>query len=182
MTFPSIKLFLNNLIGRLGYKLAKIDASAYSYRDDLYSLALDKANKHTNGKILDLGSGPTSWARKTFKNVTTFDQSGEVDVRGDILAMPFKDAKFDCVFCFETLEHVSNPPKALAEIRRILKPGGILIASTPFIHELHGEDYGDYWRFTRQGWKHMLRDYKEIEVIHFGKELLPHHYLAKGIK
>ncbi len=114
--------------------------------------------------------------------MTTFDKSGDVDVTGDILALPFKDAEFDCVFCFETLEHVSNPPKALSEIRRVLKPGSILIASTPFIHELHGEDYGDYWRFTRQGWKHMIRDFKDVEVIHFGKELRPHHYLAKGIK
>lgn len=52
-------------------------------------------------------------------------------VEGDIEAMPFADASFATVVCTEVLEHVPYPDKALAEMRRVLKPGGLLIGSVP---------------------------------------------------
>ncbi|MFA6095236.1 MAG: class I SAM-dependent methyltransferase [Candidatus Paceibacterota bacterium] len=169
----------------MGYKISKVDIGEYTYRDDLYSLILKKYSPLVRGKVLDVGAGPTAWAKKMFGKsleVITFDQSGEVDVHGDLLAAPFPDNSFDCIFCFETIEHVKDPFKAVSEMRRMLKPGGMLVASTPFIHELHGEDYGDYWRITRQAWALLLRDFKDVEITHFGKEMSPHHYLVKGIK
>lgn len=45
--------------------------------------------------------------------------------------LPFQDAAFDAYCCFETLEHVPNPARALKEARRVLKPGGVLLLSTP---------------------------------------------------
>lgn len=52
-------------------------------------------------------------------------------VEGDIEAMPFEDASFATVVCTEVLEHVPYPAKALDEIRRVLRPGGLLIGSVP---------------------------------------------------
>lgn len=52
-------------------------------------------------------------------------------VEGDIEAMPFEDASFATVVCTEVLEHVPYPAKALGEIRRVLRPGGLLIGSVP---------------------------------------------------
>ena len=52
-------------------------------------------------------------------------------VLGDIEAMPFADATFGTVICTEVLEHVPDPVTALAEIRRVLEPGGVLIGSVP---------------------------------------------------
>lgn len=52
-------------------------------------------------------------------------------VEGDIEAMPFDDASFATVVCTEVLEHVPYPAKALGEMRRVLKPGGLLIGSVP---------------------------------------------------
>lgn len=52
-------------------------------------------------------------------------------VLGDIEAMPFDDATFNTVLCTEVLEHVPDTAKAIAEIRRVLRPGGIFIGSTP---------------------------------------------------
>ena len=52
-------------------------------------------------------------------------------VLGDVEAMPFGDGEFGTVVCTEVLEHVPAPARALAEIRRVLIPGGVLIGSVP---------------------------------------------------
>ena len=50
---------------------------------------------------------------------------------GSVTAMPFADASFDCVVSFETLEHLAEQEAMLAEMRRVLRPHGVLIISTP---------------------------------------------------
>ena len=52
-------------------------------------------------------------------------------VLGDIEAMPFEDRSFSTVVCTEVLEHVPYPDRALSEMARILKPGGLLVGSVP---------------------------------------------------
>ena len=52
-------------------------------------------------------------------------------LKGDAAALPFPDASFDKVFCTEVLEHVLDPAQVLAEIRRVLKPGGYAVVSVP---------------------------------------------------
>ncbi len=52
-------------------------------------------------------------------------------VRGSGLTLPFADASFDKVICAEVLEHVPDYQRMLAEVRRVLKPGGMLVVSVP---------------------------------------------------
>jgi ubiquinone/menaquinone biosynthesis C-methylase UbiE len=54
-----------------------------------------------------------------------------VAAEGDIESMPFADATFETVVCTEVLEHVPHPESALAEMRRVLRPGGLLLGSVP---------------------------------------------------
>jgi len=60
----------------------------------------------------------------------------ECDERSDVLlgnglGLPFADASFDVITSFETLEHLHERATFLAELSRVLKPGGILLLSTP---------------------------------------------------
>ena len=52
-------------------------------------------------------------------------------VEGDVEALPFEDGSFGTVLCTEVLEHIPDPAAALAEYRRALQPGGVLIGSVP---------------------------------------------------
>ncbi|HET6576056.1 MAG TPA: class I SAM-dependent methyltransferase [Fimbriiglobus sp.] len=52
-------------------------------------------------------------------------------VQADIQAIPFDDSSFDTVFSFETIEHVPDPPRAVRELARVLRPGGRLFLTTP---------------------------------------------------
>jgi SAM-dependent methyltransferase len=55
-----------------------------------------------------------------------------IDVRrADVADLPFDDGAFDLVVSFETIEHVAEPERALAEMRRVLRPEGTLVISTP---------------------------------------------------
>lgn len=50
---------------------------------------------------------------------------------GDGISLPFADAAFDAVICTETLEHIVDDRRALSELARVLKPGGVLAISVP---------------------------------------------------
>jgi SAM-dependent methyltransferase len=52
-------------------------------------------------------------------------------IHGDALRLPFPDASFERVICSEVLEHIPDYRAVLAELRRVLKPGGLLAVSVP---------------------------------------------------
>ena len=61
-----------------------------------------------------------------------------------------EDNSVDCVVTISTLEHVRYPQKVVAEIHRILKPGGIVYINVPFMFPFHA-DPDDYYRFSHRG-------------------------------
>lgn len=54
-----------------------------------------------------------------------------VDVKADILDLPFKENDFDVVFCNHVLEHIEDDEKAMKELLRVMKPGGMGIFQVP---------------------------------------------------
>lgn len=81
---------------------------------------------------------------------------GDIDLVGDITAIPAPDAAFDVVMCTEVLEHVPDPVGALREMVRILKPGGRLLLTAPLGSGLHQEPFHYYGGFTRHFYEHFL--------------------------
>lgn len=156
--------------------------SGYVFRDKIKEF-LDEQSPQ--GEILDIGSARWNYPKEHFHKgkVTTLDIEPPADVIGDVVNLPFKENTFDFVICLETLEHVKNPFRAMDEIYRVLKPSGKFIGSAPFTYELHGEEYGDYWRFTRQGWEELLRKFNSISITPYsGKKLTPGWYLVTSRK
>ena len=88
----------------------------------------------------------------------------QADVVADVCRIPFLDNGFDIVLLMEVLEHVHNPPQALTEIYRVMRPGGLLIFSVPFVFPLHDRPV-DYFRFTRHGLELLLRNYDQVHIV-----------------
>ncbi len=80
---------------------------------------------------------------------TDLRQLPNVDFASDASALPMADQSVDVVLSLELLEHVPDPNSVLAEIARVLKPGGTVMVSVPSTVPRH--DDNDFWRFTAQG-------------------------------
>lgn len=88
-----------------------------------------------NVLVLNCGCGDTPWGDVRLD----LYRSPSTNVIGDLGGgLPFRTETFDEVLCLNVLEHVGNPFALLAEIARILKPGGLLRLRT---------DNASYWRF-----------------------------------
>lgn len=82
----------------------------------------------------------------------------------DAHEMPLADAFFDGVIVQAVLEHVLEPAKVVDEIFRVLKPGGVVYAETPFMQQVHEGAY-DFTRFTESGHRFL---FKEFDLISSG--------------
>lgn len=87
------------------------------------------------------------------------------DVYGDACNVPLRGDCMDAVMLFEVLEHVPDPDAALAEISRVLRPGGVLLLSVPFMYPIHNAPF-DFHRFTRHALMRSLQEHDfEVESI-----------------
>jgi SAM-dependent methyltransferase len=95
------------------------------------------------------------------------------DCHQDIEKMTFCDGEFDAVLCIEVLEHVADPFAAARELQRVVRPGGRILVTVPFLAQYHGKSaashshdaYPDYWRYTHEGLKLIFRECAEATVM-----------------
>ena len=115
----------------------------------------------TPGVILNLGSGNQPAGPNTL-NVDMFDYEN-VDVVADLHRLPFADDSVDGVISIAVLEHVRDPETALAEMHRVLKPGGRIFTLIPFMQPFHASPH-DYQRYTLPGIEHLHRRFERVDA------------------
>jgi SAM-dependent methyltransferase len=74
------------------------------------------------------------------------------DVVADVHELPFDDASLDGVVAEALLEHVRDPVAVVREVARVLRPGGIVCAASPFLQPYHPSPT-DYHRWTLDGFR-----------------------------
>ena len=139
----------------------------HSFVPDFHRLQLEHwiwmHRAQLTGRVLDIGvENPRHWIGAGYR---TLNERGG-DVTGTLLALPFADSTFDALVLTEVLEHCVDPVQALAEVWRVLKVGGLILVTSPFIWPEHGRDgeYRDYWRFTRHGWERLLEKFVARQI------------------
>jgi len=115
-----------------------------------------------SGVLLDVGSGDgrryDGAAPKVMKRIRLeIDRKFEPDLVGSAEAIPLPDSSVDSVLCTQVLEHVPHPWKALSEMHRVLRPGGLALVTVPQLNELHEEPH-DYFRYTSFGLRKLCEE------------------------
>lgn len=86
-----------------------------------------------------------------------------VNVAGDAQQLPFASDSFDLVICTQMLEYAPEPPRVMAEIRRVLKNGGYLLMSVPSVFPRDAD--GDRWRFLAPGIRQLVSEFSSAEIV-----------------
>lgn len=119
-------------------------------------------------RLLDVGCG-TGWLADHFADYTGLDGSpdavaaaGErgrnVTLHDVSEPLPFEDASFDAVVMKDLLEHVPDPVALVHEVRRVLRPGGRVFASSPDAQRWVWDDYTHRRPFTRKSFRLLFAD------------------------
>jgi len=111
--------------------------------------------------IINLGSGVINIDSRVID--VDCESYPNVLILADAHRLPFKNESIDAVLCEALIEHVADPRLVISEINRILKPGGWIYLSAPFIFGYHSSP-DDYYRWTTSGLKELLGDFHESEV------------------
>lgn len=125
------------------------------------------------GIILEVGSGYSSYKKyipHTKYLTLDIDKNSRPDICCDLHDIKWDSDYFDTVIATEVLEHLHAPEKAVNEIWRILKPGGICILSTRFIYPYHPGPK-DYYRFTWDSLSYLFRRFSKAEIYHHGDKI-----------
>ena len=122
-------------------------------------MIMDKVSE--GSVVIDVGSGPERLGRE-FINMDVFPFP-EVDIVCDATKMPFKNDTLDGAVSESLLEHVPDAYLIACEMVRVVKPGGYIYVSAPFIHPYHTSP-DDFNRWTLSGLKHMFRDLEIVET------------------
>jgi len=133
------------------------------------------------GTVLDVGCGFMPYRSLILSNGIVTEYIGmdlpQSDIYGavqpdlvwDGSSIPLPDGSVDCVLATEFLEHHSDPEAVLAELWRVMRPGGELVATVPFIWNLHEIPHDEY-RYTPFSLERHFRNarFESVEVATLG--------------
>jgi len=132
------------------------------------------AGRYARGRLLDIGCGSKPW-RGLFAAhvdehigidfVPSERNPDAVDIIAGAYDVPLPDEDADTLLLTSVLEHLEEPERGIAEAFRLLKPGGHVILTAPFIWPIH-EAPRDFFRYSLFGLRHLLEEagFEVLEV------------------
>jgi SAM-dependent methyltransferase len=126
-------------------------------------IAAQVIENHRDGLVLDAGSGFKS---TVYDHVVNLEVVGypSTDVLGVGEHLPFADGSFDAALSLNVLEHVRDPFRCATEIARVVRPGGKLYASAPFLQPYHGYPH-HYYNMTASGLENLFSGAFRVEQL-----------------
>jgi SAM-dependent methyltransferase len=136
-----------------------------------------EATKRAKGNLLDVGCGRMPYRKcleplvKKYvaldhpKTSKLYSPDKKPEVLADVKKMPFKKGSFDLCLFFQVLEYIDAPVLAIKEIVRVLKKGGFLIITTPFLYPIHDYPH-DKCRLTEPAIKDLLKQ-NNLKIVKF---------------
>lgn len=133
------------------------------------------------GRVLDVGCGEmpfrpllpggTHYVGLDVPQAGAFGMARHAElVEFDGRRIPFPDASFDHLLCTEVLEHAADPEALVAEMLRVLRPGGTLAVTVPFSARVHHAPH-DHHRFTRYRLASLFAGFDSAEIAERGDDL-----------
>ncbi len=135
-------------------------------------------NVKSKGCVLDIGCGTGDFLKEMESkgwHVTGFEpnpkaakiaKSKDINLMNDLIYIP--DHYFDVITMWHVLEHVYDLEKQIAELKRLLKPNGLLIVAVPNYHSFDAAFYGSFWaaydvprhlwHFTKKSISHIFKN------------------------
>lgn len=139
------------------------DPPDFAYKTSISRDRIPRFVEHLGSEavILNLGSGRTNYGPRVVNlDIGPFSN---VDVVAVGERLPIGNASLDAVITQGVLEHVPDLPATLAEIDRVLRPGGLVYHEIPFIQGFHGSP-SDYRRFTLTGIGELALGYEILDA------------------
>ncbi len=147
----------------------EVDTATDSYHLN-FTHFIEEVDRMKSPSILELGARKIN-QRQRFAapgDYVVFDilEAEDVDVVGDIhrLGDYFEAERFDAVFMISVLEHLAIPWKAVLEINKVMKPGGLLFISTHPVWPPHALPW-DFWRYSEAAFKVLLNEHTGFELV-----------------
>ncbi len=104
-----------------------------------------------------------------------------VDRIEDVEGLTFSTGTVGSVIMIDTLEHVRDPRRALAEVYRVLEPDGVVVASSVMDFYIHDHP-ADYWRFTPEAFAYLFEPFDQVLVGWQGNPEKPHTVFVVAVK
>lgn len=155
--------------------------SVYVMRTCIWKAVQASAPKF-RGHLLDVGCGRkpyrqflldnkyiTQYTGIDIETAIVYEDGIRPDFTWDGTVMPFDDNSFDTLMATEVLEHCPDTHQIIHEMKRVLKPGGLIFFTVPFLWNLHEVPYDEY-RFTPFALQRIFKEcgMEEIELFAHG--------------